>query len=500
MIYSYSLKKLTITLTSVLLLSACSSTKPKPTVNLQKNFDQHKYSDYVLANLRSKTLLDIPTKTHIKNNQAVTQVPKLNLQKRALQARVNSESVVANNGLFKPNRTQFSISTSVASLTTKAPLNTLLNIALKQNLDIKSSKQQLQASLTKYNQVEFLSDTLKQYAAFTNDIVLTGSAKKSVKKKSAAYPAPGLNAIKSSIIDESVKYSRLKLKQTTQDVVTKVRIAYAELQTVKKETRLLKQLSSEYRSLKQELQNNYETNTGELGTILQADIQIASSQNQQRLIEDKRDAQQARLNALLDIPSTTTFGDLDILTEIKYFTNHEVVKTKAHQHRVEIALLKTELAKMQRVIQLSQKQLYSDLDVGFSRTKNGKFNTKPKIKTNNYFAKNDAYLNETHQKAEALKLKIAALKNSTTSDLQQNFSAFQSQKSTYEMFQNKVIPKAKSSLDIARNSFEAGDGDNVKIISAKVAIINYRLLQLKALRNMQISHSKIERLSSFNLR
>ncbi len=252
--------KIAITICSAFLLSACS--QGKSVSSLQKDFDQHKYSDYVLANLRIKT--------PVKNTPAVAQTPKLNLRKRVPQANVNIDSVVDNNGLFKPNRTH----SSVETLTKRAPLNTLLNIALKRNLDIKSTRQQLQASLAKYNQVEFLSDTLKQYAAFTNDIALTGSAKKGVKKNSAAYPAPGLNAIKSSIIDESVKYSRLKLKQTTQDVITNVRIAYAELQTAKKESRLQGQLTNQYLLLKQELQNNYETNTGELGVILQADIDI----------------------------------------------------------------------------------------------------------------------------------------------------------------------------------------------------------------------------------
>ena len=493
MINFSALKKLTaspkiaITITSVLLLTACSQTKPVS--SLQKDFDQHKYSDYVLANLRIKT--------PVKNTHSIAQTP--NLQKRVPQANDNSESVVANNGLFKPNRTH----SSVATLTTKAPLITILNIALKRNLDIKSAKQQLQASLAKYNQVEFLSDTLKQYAAFTDDIALTGSAKMSVKKSPAAYPAPGLNAIKASIIDESVKYARLKLKQTTQDVITNVRIAYIELQTARREASLLKQLTNQNQSLKQELQNNYTTNTGGLDVIIKADIDIASSQNKQRLTKDQQNVQQARLNALLNIPSSTTltkFGDLDKLTEIKLFNNLNALQTAAHKNRVEIALLKAELAKMQRIIQLSEKVLYSDLDAGFSRTQNGKFTTKPKIKTNNYFAKNDAYLEETRQKAEALKSKIAALKNSTTSDLQQNLSAYQSQKSTYKLYRNKVIPKAQSSLEIANNSFEAGDGDNVKIISAKVSILKYRLLLLKALRDMQISHSKTERLTGLNIK
>ncbi|MEH6456582.1 MAG: TolC family protein [Cocleimonas sp.] len=482
-ITSKTTSKIAITICSLLLLSACS--QGKSVNSLQQDFDKYKYSDYVLANLRIK----IPTK----NSTTVAQTPKLNLQKRSSKANINIASVVVNNGLFKPTNAGFSID----KLAKKAPLNSLLNIALKRNLDIKSMKQQAQANLEKYNQVEFLSDTLKQYAAFTDDIALTGSAK---KKTGIAYPSPGLNAIKSSIIDESVKYSRLKLKQTTQDVITRVRIAYAELQTARRETYLLGQLTSQYQLLKQELQNNYATNTGELGVILQADIDIASSQNRQRLAKDKRDTQQARLNALLDVPIITRFGKLDKLTEIKLSSKHNKLKTIANKKRVEIALLKTELAKMQQIIQLSEKRLYPDLDAGFSRTKNGKFATNPKVKTNQFFAKNDAYLNETRQKAEALKLKIAALKNTTASDLQQKLSAYQSQKSTYRLYRNKVIPKAKSSLDIANNSFEAGDGGSVKIINAKVAIIKYRLLLLKALRDLQISHSKAERLSGFKIR
>jgi outer membrane protein TolC len=167
---------------------------------------------------------------------------------------------------------------------------------------------------------------------------------------------------------------------------------------------------------------------------------------------------------------------------------------------VEIALLQSELAKMQRVIQLSERQLYPDLDAGFSRTQNGKFNTKPKIKTNNFFAKNDAYLEETKQKAKALASKIAALKNTTSDALQQTLSNYQSQQSTYKLYQNKVIPKAKASLDIARNAFETGESDNVKVIKAQIAITKYRLLLLNAQSGMEVSRYKAERLIGFRLK
>jgi len=480
-----------LTMCSVLLLTACSQGVGVNT--LQKDFDQHKYSEYVRANLQ--------TKTPVTTASNVAQMPKLALAKRqsngARKAKANLNGVIANNGLFKPTADN----TPVDTLAKKASLNTVLNLALKRNLDIKSAQQQAQASLSKYNQVEYLSDMLAQYDAFTNELALTGSAKTSVSKnKSAAYPSPGLNAIKSSIIDESVKYSRLKLKQTTQDTITNARIAYTEMQTAQREMALQSRLTSQYKTLKEELQNNYATNTGGLDDILQADIEIAASQNKRRVAKDKRDAQQARLNALLNIPATTRFGGLDKLGNAGLSSNREGITQQAHKHRVEIALLQSELAKMQRVIQLSERQLYPDLDAGFSRTQNGKFNTKPKIKTNNFFAKNDAYLEETRQKAKALASKIAALKNTTSDALQQTLSNYQSQQSTYTLYRNKVIPKAKSSLDIARNAFETGESDNVKVIKAQIAITKYQLLLLKAQSGMQVSRYKAERLIGLKLK
>ncbi|TCJ83215.1 TolC family protein [Cocleimonas flava] len=480
-----------LTMCSILLLTACSQSRVVNT--LQKDFDQHKYSEYVKANLQ--------TKTPVTTASNIPQMPTLALAKRqsngSRKARANLNGVIANNGLFKP----IADNTSVETLAKKASLNTVLNMALTRNLDIKSAQQQAQASLSKYNQVEYLSDMLAQYEAFTNELALTGSAKASLSKnKSAAYPSPGLNAIKSSIIDESVKYSRLKLKQTTQDTITNARIAYTEMQTAQREMVLQSRLTSQYKSLKEELQNNYATNTGGLDDILQADIEIAASQNKRRVAKDKRDAQQARLNALLNIPTTTRFGGLDKLGKASLIANRNEITQQAHKHRVEIALLESELAKMQRVIQLSERQLYPDLDAGFSRTQNGKFTTKPKIKTNNFFARNDAYLEETKQKAKALTSKIAALKNTTSDELQQTLSNYQSHQSTYTLYRNNVIPKAKASLDIARNAFETGESDNVKVIKAQIAITKYRLLLLNAQSGMEVSRYKAERLIGFRLK
>ena len=186
-------------------------------------------------------------------------------------------------------------------------------------------------------------------------------------------------------------------------------------------------------------------------------------------------------------------GKLDKLKTNKVRQNiQQLIKTGKAQ-RVEIARLRSDLEKMKRVIQLSEKRFYPDFDAGYSRFQNDKFTTRPKIKNSNFFGKNDAYLTETRQKYKALQSKIKALENKTANDIQQVFASYQSQKRTRALYQNKVIAKAKTSLDVTTSLYETGESSYLEIINNKEAILNYRLKALSALKGINVNIAKLAR-------
>jgi outer membrane protein TolC len=248
------------------------------------------------------------------------------------------------------------------------------------------------------------------------------------------------------------------------------------------------------RSLKEQLNDSYSTNSAELSGILQVDIETANYRNKLQVVKDKQQAKTAKLSALLNFPPSFKLGKLDKLKAEKLSKNTAQLIKSAKVKRVEIARLQTDLEKMKRIIQLSEKRFYPDFDAGYSRFQNDKFTTKPKIKKNNFFAKNDAYLTETRQKYKALKSKINALKNKTADEIQQAVSSYQTQKSTRALYQNKVLPKARTSLDIAKNLYETGETSFVDVIETQELIVNYKLKSLKALKDMNIYASKVKRL------
>lgn len=483
---------LVATLVSV---SACSTTSTVQ--QLQHEYDSHKYSSYVSDSLNERSVVQ---QTKVSVGDGALKRVKHQLTSKRKQAGGQLNATVVQNGLYQPSRVLQQQIVSLHSgqqseswLKNHSSLNAVLALVLKNNLDIQSSKQQAQASLAKYDQVGYLDDMLAQYAAFTQDIKLTGSTQKHKKSVSKGFPFPGLLALKSSIIDKAVESSRLALKQTVQDVITKSKIVYYDLQFSQQEISITGQNIKLLKSLKDQLKSSYSSNSAELSGILQVDIEIASNQNKLQVAKDKKQAKQAKLNALLNISPAFKLGKLDKLKAEKLIEDTPQLITMGKRQRVEIVRLKTDLEKMKRIIQLSEKRFYPDFDAGYSRFQNGKFTTKPKIKKNNFFAKNDAYLAETRAKYKALQSKIKALENKTADDIQQVVSNYQTQKRTRALYRNKILPKAKTTLDIAKNLYETGDASFLKVINVQKIILNYRLKLVKALKEMNINVAKVKR-------
>ncbi len=491
-----------ITILPFVFLSACSSTtKPTTMSELQRDFNKHAYSNYVRDNLKAQPVVAVSKKTAPSINEKKLKAFKHQLASRKKNALVRLNGVKNQNGLYKVSR---GLQQQVSRLNTKnkqeqwlrshSSLEAVLALVIRNNLDIQSVQEQAQASLSKYDQVGFLDDMLSQYSAFTKDIQLTGSTQKHKKSVSSGFPFPGLLALKSSIIDQAVEASRLQVKQTTQDAITKARIAYYELQFAQQEAMLIRQNIKLIKSLKAQLNDSYSTNSAELSGIVQVDIEAANYRNKLQMAKDRQQAKTAKLSALLNLSPSFKLGKLDKLKAKTLPENTAKLIKKAKVQRVEIARLQADLEKMKRIIQLSEKRFYPDFDAGYSRFQNDKFTTKPKIRKNNFFAKNDAYLTETKQKYKALQSKIRALQNKTADQIQQAVSSYQTQKSTRALYQNKVLPKARTSLDIAKNLYETGETSFVDVIETQELIVNYKLKSLKALKEMNVFAAKVKRL------
>ena len=509
-----SINSWVVVLLSLAAITSCSQSRELQ--RLKKEHNSYTHSKFVIENMsahpvsRSETAQENAVK-HSQNEKELKLIKqKLKNQQKYSNAHINN--TVQQNGLFTATRAwqqQVALLKSKRSLeswlTTHFSLSAVLTVALQNNLDIQSRLEQVKASLAKYDQVSFLDDTLAQYAAFTKDLSIPVGKKKHNKAVVDGFPFPGLLGLKASIIDQSVESSRLQLKQTVQDTITETRIAYYELQLAKEEIAVISREIGLLRSLKNQLSESYATSTTELGNILDVDIEIEKNRNKRQVARDQLLAKQARLNALLNLSPEFAFKKIQKLRPVKLTTQDKALVTIGQQNRVEVARLQSELKKMERIIQLSEKRFYPDFSAGYSRfqnqpaTQSGSnaskeaFSTRPRFKKRNFFGMNDAYLTETKLKYKALQSKLRALQNQTADDIQQALSNYQSQKRSHVLYQSRVIPKSKTTLEISKNLFETGDASYFRVIDIQQDILNYKLQLLKATKGMNVNAAKLSR-------
>jgi outer membrane protein TolC len=517
-------------LISLFNLTACSEFQTKIKTDMKKNISDAKSTTNITANRLHKEAQNYQYSSYVQQNLKARKIPnatvtkystlssrhyttqQIQLKNRKKQANASIRSAIVQNGLYRPQRIfQQQLSalhgrdSHQSWLEGHASLKGVLALALKNNLEIQSQQLSALSRLSQYDQVSYLDDILLQYNAFTNDLTLTGSTQKHKRSASTGFPFPALRALKANILDQNIEVSRLKLKQTTQDIITQTRLAYYELQYSQYNISLTQKMGKLLTSLKEELKNNYEVNTAKLGDILQIDIEIEQNNNDVSIAKDKQQAQQARLNTLLNLPTFFKLSKLDALKPIKLTANSQQLIKTAKRKRIEIAKLEAKVEKMQRIIRLSDRRFYPDFDAGYSRFQNSMskqvgsnanratFSNRPKIKNNSFFATNDAYLTETKAKVKALQAKIKALKIKTEDELLQAYTRYQSQQRNHSLYQSKILPKANASLDIAKNNFETGDSSFMDIMQAQESILRYRLLAFKAVKEMNVEVAKIWR-------
>lgn len=494
-------------------LSACNSQNGiKP---FKQEFNTYSYSAYVQDNLNKTAKKSPISATRTDQHIPLKAIQRLAANKSRSTTQISQ--TIQQNKLFTPTKALQSKIDALRLSTNKRPayeqwlkkqssLNTVLSIALNNNLDIQRRLQQSKASLAKYDQVSFLDDTLAQYAAFTKDIAVPVGTQKHNRSVADNFPFSSVLALKAAIIDQTVESSRLQLKQTVQDTLIQTRIAYYELQSARKEIGIIKQKIALSQSLKKQLKDSYSTSTITLNSILQLDITLAKNRNQHQLTRNKLSIQQARLNALLNLSPQFSLGKMDEFSPFKVTQKTKTLLTIGQQNRVEIARIQTELKKMEAIIRLSKKRFYPDFSAGYSRFQNqtsqqagsnankAAFSTRPRFKKRNFFGTNDAYLNETKIKYKALQAKLDALINTTSEQIQQALLRYNSQKSNHQLYQVTVIPQANITLKSATNLFETGGASYLEVINIQQQILDYRLLSLAAIKGMNIDAAKLSRL------
>ena len=215
----------------------------------------------------------------------------------------------------------------------------------------------------------------------------------------------------------------------------------------------------------------------------------------------------AQLNAALNLPAETQLPwPTDVVATNVTVSDAELLATLAESNP-ELKGLAHKVAEEERAIELAKKDFYPDLTLGVDYIETGEA-MNPGVSDSGkdpviamfsinlplWYGKYRAQLREAQHRREAAIQTQGNRENILASELKMALFKFRDAGRKTRLYQNTLMPLAKSSLGVARQSYQTGKADFLELIDAQRLLLEFELAYERALSDREQHLAQIKML------
>lgn len=356
----------------------------------------------------------------------------------------------------------------------KYSIETLEALALLRNPSVESAEKRFRAAIEQFSQIANLDEILRQYSAFTEE-VMTGigpmRGKDPVKMK---FPFPGVMALKGQIVEKTIQVAREDLEIARREAITAIRQSFWRLVYIKKALKITQETLTLLRHLEEVATIRYEAGKTSYQDVVKVRINRETLEEELRTIKERQNNIKIKILEILDLPIDVELSDPQILESTFHVPELTNLISLAQKTRQEIRRIRAKVGKMERMVELAETMilpsytlnlsLYEDEaanQVGsFSKRKSFPVKTSasmgPGLPKHPWFGTNDAYLRQVRQKIAAAKAELKTINARTATMVRQAWFELDRAKREEALFENTVIDLSRTSLDVSTRGYESG--------------------------------------------
>jgi hypothetical protein len=475
--------------------------------HLKKEFEEYKGSDYLIRNMERREKSTYKEDKGMEEFKIVT----ADLRRRKDLERDSIKQVVIKNGLFEPETNLLEMLDKGADaeeiLKSNYSINTVLTIALRNNLDIQSAYKGATAAIERYDQVSNLDEILNQYAVFTRNLELNiGEPMRLNKLVIMNFPFPGMLTLKGNIVEKDIDISKIELKRRVQDIITEIKESYYETAYLYSAIQIMKDVLDILQRMGEAVRAVYIAGRASLNDMVKIQMEIDRMENELIVFEERKKAIQLKMNKLLNIREEFIPEGFPDIEPVRLEYTKETLLRIGEKEILEIKGLTARLERMRLMIEMAEKEFYPDFTVGFSLFQNRitrqvgtgaeepAFSEMPMVRSDNWFGKNDAYIRETKVKYKEMEMEIGNMKNMTVSNINDAIYRYENADRSYRLYKSKLVPKSEVTVDIAEALYINKRIDFMDLINSQDLYLKNNLMLKEAVRDMNIEAARIERL------
>jgi len=402
-------------------------------------------------------------------------------------------------------RTADGESTGATDFASGAGIEQYVRAALERNPSIRAAERRVKRLGARVPQVTSLDDPMFQIAPF-GDMAETAAGQVGLMTGvSQKLPLPDKLDTRGRIAEQDVAMALADLRQTRLGVVADTRRAYwsyyfttRALETTRRSRKFLDQF-------KQIAEAEYKAGNRSQPDVLRASTELSSVDSELITLAQRQNTARSMLNQLMDRPIDAPLPEPAVVELEQFNTKLDDLLSRAAQHNPAVAKIherieqyrqKQKLARLNRWPDLTVSANYNAVDDdGLARSATGEdqwwfgFGVNLPI----WAEKLEAAEREAlHGMLEGV-ADLTAERNRIAFQVQEAYLEVESQQKLVALFRDTIVPQARQTVEASRSGYRAGSVDFLTLTDNWRKLLNFELMQHRALAEMERAVADLER-------
>jgi len=391
-------------------------------------------------------------------------------------------------------------------------------LAILRNPGVKGAEDRFKATLENYSMVWNLDEILRQYTAFTEDLMIGIGPMKGREPVENKFPFPGILALKGEIVTQEVKASKEALEIGRRTAITQIRKSYWNLLFIHKAQDITREMLGLLKHLEAVAKTRYETGKTSFQDLIKINIEREKVEEDLKTLREQQHNLEVEILKILDLKPTTRVVSPSPAETIRKIPDLASLYPIGLDKRQELNQFRAAIGKMERMIEMAETAIYPSFSLNLSLYQDeaisqvGTFRKKDPFDVNTtasmgaglpkmpWYGANDAYLRETRQKLEALRKDLIKAKDETLFKVRESWFRLDRAKREEALFAKRVVHLSQAALEVSTRGYETGKVTFADVIASYTSWLKDNLAVQKRKSDLGIASAELEETIGTSLR
>lgn len=378
----------------------------------------------------------------------------------------------------------------------KSNLSDYLAYAALNNPGLEAAFNRWKAALEKVPQVRSLPDPKFNYGYFIEEVETRVGPQRQKMELSQMFPWLPKLKLRGDIALESANAAREQYEAVKLRLFYRVKNAYCEYYYVGQAIAITKENMDLMTYLESVVRMRYNAGIAPYSAIIQAQVELGTLEDGLRTFRDFLNPVLAMFNAALNRPPDAPLPLPKSIPEESVDFSNDQLLSWLREINPELKALDFMIAKEKAAITLARQDYFPDIMVGVSRVdtdealmpnveESGKDSSMAMVGLSLpiWHNKYGAEVREAKARHVAAVNQRDEQENRLIADLKMVLFKFRDAERKIDLYRDALIPKAKQSLEVTQQEFEAGTLEFLNLIDAERVLLAFNLLYERALSN-----------------